>query len=112
MINVQVTIRGGVPTRVVSTGHAMRAGSADSAPCAAVSVVLKSFGLAVAGRSGCDVQVTADQPGTFDLRMSATSDAAWIDGVWTVTEGSLREIAATWPDEVRLTITEEKRYGS
>jgi uncharacterized protein YsxB (DUF464 family) len=112
MINVQVTIRDGVPTRVVSSGHAMRAGSTDSAACAAVSVVLKSFGLVVAGNSGCSVQVEAEQPGAFDLQLGARRDLSWIDGVWTVTETSLREISAAWPDEVRLTITEEKRYGS
>lgn len=112
MINVQVTTVEGIPSRLVSSGHAMRSGSSESAPCAAVSVVLKSFGLAIATNTGCRVQVQADQPGSFDLRLGECRDLQWLAGTWAVTATSLREIAAAWPDEMRLTITEEKKYGS
>ncbi|MEX2443652.1 MAG: hypothetical protein WD492_08605 [Alkalispirochaeta sp.] len=112
MINVEVTVADGAPLRIVSSGHAIRTGSAESAPCAAASVVLKSFGLAVVRNTGCTVQVQAEEPGSFDVQLGACEDRRWIIGVWAVTETSLREIAAAWPDEVRLTITEEKRYGS
>jgi uncharacterized protein YsxB (DUF464 family) len=59
MILIEVTTSDGVPLRVRSRGHARRKGSAESAPCAAVSVVLKSLGLTVAGDSRCGLRVTA-----------------------------------------------------
>ncbi|MFW5693732.1 MAG: hypothetical protein ACOCYB_01090 [Alkalispirochaeta sp.] len=77
-----------------------------------MSVVLKSFGLVVAGNARCGVHAQADAPGALELELSECDDHRWIAGVWAVTETSLREIAAAWPDEVRLSITEEKKYGS
>lgn len=112
MIDIQVTVAEGVPTRIISSGHAVRNGSADSAPCAAVSVVLKSFGLALARNVQCRVNARAEQPGALDVALHGCEDHRWFAGVWVVTETSLREIAAAWPDHVRLSITEEKRYGS
>ena len=112
MIDIQVSMTEGVPTRVISSGHAIRSGSADSAPCAAVSVVLKSFGLALARNAQCRVHARAEHPGALDVAVHGCEDHQWITGVWVVTETSLREIAAAWPDHVRLSITEEKRYGS
>ncbi len=112
MIGVHVTVAEGVPTRIISSGHAIRSGSADSAPCAAVSVVLKSFGLGLAGNAKCRVSARAEQPGALDIELHGCDDQRWLAGVWAVTETSLREIAVAWPDQVQLSITEEKRYGA
>lgn len=95
-----------------STGHAVRVAGAESAPCAAVSVVLKSLGLTVAGDPRCDLRLKAEHPGEFDLEIDASGAISWITAVWSMAETTLREIAAEWPDQVRLTITEEKQHGT
>jgi uncharacterized protein YsxB (DUF464 family) len=112
MILIEVTTSDGVPLRVRSRGHARRKGSAESAPCAAVSVVLKSLGLTVAGDSRCGLRVTADRPGEFDLEVDPGEAASWVAAVWSMAGTTLREIAAEWPEQVRLMITEEKKHGT
>jgi uncharacterized protein YsxB (DUF464 family) len=112
MILIEVTTRDGVPLRIRSRGHAVRTGSAESAPCAAVSVVLKSLGLTVAGDSRCDLRLQAERPGEFDLEVDAGDAVTWLAAVWSMAGTTLREIATAWPEQVRLTITEEKEHGT
>jgi uncharacterized protein YsxB (DUF464 family) len=112
MILIEVTTLDGVLRRIRSRGHALRKGSAESAPCAAVSVILKSLGLTVAGNPRCDLRLTAERPGEFDLAVDTGEAVPWLAAVWSMAETTLREIATEWPDQVRLTITEEKKHGT
>lgn len=112
MVDVQIRTRDGLPTHLSSRGHAGGNGSASNAACAAVSVLLKSFGLALVQHHGCTVDLAADQPGEFDLHLLDWNDPAWMQGVWTVTKAGLRETESAWPQEVQITITEEKKDGT
>tara|TARA_B100000614_G_scaffold167465_1_gene149196 strand:- start:453 stop:791 length:339 start_codon:yes stop_codon:yes gene_type:complete len=112
MVRVEVTTGGDLPMRIRSTGHAQRPAAADSAACAAVSVVLKSFGLALARNGVCRIRLTADRPGVFDLEIEACDEPEWVRGMWAMARISLEEIEAAWPRDVQLTISEEKHNGT
>ena len=112
MVRITVHTIGGLPRRIVADGHASRSGENESVPCAAVSLVLKSFGLAVASNRTCTVRVGADEPGTFDIELRNCQTAHWLEGVWTMARISLMEIEERWPEEVRTNIVEERRDGT
>ncbi len=107
MIRVTITRRNGVLHRIQSRGHALRSGAESSAPCAAVSVLLKSFGLALTDRAGCSVEGSVPREGTYDVICNGCDDAAWYGGITELFERSLREIQGTWPSEVTVTYYEE-----
>lgn len=112
MVRVTIDTVNGVPRRVRSRGHAVRQGGHDSAPCAAVSALLKGLGLAVAHNEDCAVRVDAPRPGEFDLTVDGCRDTAWFHGVWDLARRSFDEIAAAWPDEVTVTTIEERKNGT
>ncbi len=112
MVRVTVHTIGGLPRRVVANGHASTPAGVDSTPCAAVSLVLKSFGLAVASNKTCVVRVETDGPGTFNIELRDCRTAHWLEGVWTMARISLMEIEEQWPEEVRMNIVEEKTDGT
>ncbi|MFA7565666.1 MAG: ribosomal-processing cysteine protease Prp [Alkalispirochaeta sp.] len=112
MINIRIVHKAGHLLRVQSTGHAVRAGNAvtgnsDSAPCAAVSVLLKSFGLALVEHAGCTVTGDVPREGAFDVTCRHCDDPDWYRGVAELFERSLKEIQMAWPDEVTVHYKEE-----
>lgn len=112
MVRVTVHTVGGLPRRIAADGHATLSGGSASAPCAAISVVLKSFGLTVASNKTCAVRVRAEEPGTFDIELRNCQTAHWLEGAWTMARIALMEIEEQWPQEVRMNIVEERRDGT
>ena len=107
MISIEVTRNAGVPVRVVSTGHAVASRATESAPCAAVSVVLKSFGLTLLENGSCSVSGAAPGEGVFDISCRRCADIEWYRGVASLLERTLGEIRTAWPDEVTVSYYEE-----
>lgn len=109
MIRIEVVRQDGVLRRLSSRGHADTGGRPESAPCAAVSVVLKSFGLATVDAEGCTVEGAVPEPGVFDLSVMEIGDHRWYAGVSGIVERQIAVIAETWPDEVTIDYRDEEK---
>lgn len=107
MIYVTITRRDGITRRIQSDGHAQRSGGVQSASCAAVSILLKSIGLALVDHAGCSVRGSIPQEGAYDVICNGCDDVAWFDGVIELFERNLKEIQTAWPAEVTVTYNEE-----
>lgn len=111
MVHVQIVLRDGALQRVTSRGHAAAAGGMESAPCAAVSVALKSFGLILMDH-GCTVHGAAPAPGEFDLRCDRCDDLSWYTGAADMLRAVIAEVERDWPDQVTVQYSEEKTDGT
>ncbi len=107
MISIEVTRNGDLPVRIVSRGHAVASMGAESAPCAAVSVVLKSFGLTLLENGSCSVSGQAPGEGVFDISCHHCADTEWYRGVAGLLERELMEIQTAWPQAVTVSYHEE-----
>lgn len=106
MIEITIVEQQGRVFRVISRGHAVRPEAGESAPCAAVSVLLQSFGLTLID-NGCVVEGSVDRPGHFDLTCRQCENPDWYRGVSEITLGVIESIQRSWPDQIRLTIQKE-----
>lgn len=99
-------MRDGRLSRLESRGHAVRRGAAESAPCAAVSAVVRGLGLAlVAGPLTVDGDVS--EPGHARFDVVECTDDQWMAGLSDGTLRTLEAIAHAWPNDVELERIEE-----
>lgn len=83
----------------------------ESAPCAAVSVALKSFGLLLTDH-GCTVHGAVPRPGEFDLQCDQCDDLSWYNGATDMLRTFIAEVERDWPGQVSVQYSEEKAYGT
>lgn len=102
MIRVVVHQRSGLLEHLEVSGHAPAAGGAESAPCAAVSAVVRALGLVLVRSPHCTVSGSAADPGYVDLTVENVGDAAWLAGAWDVAWTALQDAARTWPGEIQI----------
>lgn len=107
MVRVEVTTVGAQLRSISSSGHAIKPGDGESAPCAAISLLLKSLGTVLAVRDDCRVTVRAKAPGEFLMELDGCSAEEWLTGIWSLADRNLREIARAWPNDVSLKYNEE-----
>lgn len=112
MIRVTVRLRDALPVRIDADGHGLRGFDGQSAPCAAVSAVLKGLGLVLVEAPQCTVDGSVDQAGRYRLIISDCGDPHWMRGVWDSSRTTLQEIAREWPGEVNVSIIEENNNGT
>lgn len=100
MIALSIRTREGLPVRIEAHGHASAGSGALSAPCAAVSVLLKSLGGILVDHPSCAVRGSVSEPGAFILEIEGCRDQAWLRGVGDLLRCALQEVARSWPEEV------------
>lgn len=107
MISVAVTTRDGRLWRIVAEGHAPRGERGASAPCAAVSALLKGAGLALLDSPDFSVTGSLEAEGRYDLTVTRCDDAVRLQGLMDVLRNTLQEIAREWPRDVTVTMYKE-----
>lgn len=107
MIRVTARTRNGELFRIRAEGHALAQQEMQSAPCAAVSALLRGLGLSLLERGDCAVEGSVEREGQYDLSIVRCGDAAWLAGTWGLARAVLQGVAREWPREVEFTIHEE-----
>ncbi len=112
MIEVRIEREaGGALVRVSSTGHA---GAGNSAACLAVTTLLKSAARALAERPALQITGAAPHPGSMRFRVEVPNaeDLEYARGVTELLVRGLSELAAEFPEELRLTLHESDEVES
>lgn len=107
MVRVTIGRRNGLVRSIHSTGHALRGPSGVSAPCAAVSVVLKGLAETLLHREDVHLDGRASRPGEFWLEVTDREPLhpgsdEWIEAAFLVAQRAIGEIARMWPDDVHV----------
>ena len=104
MIEVVLQVRDGRIVRVSSRGHAAGAPAGENILCAAVSVLIRSFARAVEENPGIESAGDAPDPGILDLTIRRIDETtgAWFDGISSFLLKGLEDLAAEYPEDLRV----------
>jgi uncharacterized protein YsxB (DUF464 family) len=103
LIEIQVQQEGGLFKSIQSEGHA----SSSSLPCAAVSVLLRTFARTLEASNAVKMQGGASERGLLELEITAFSGSeGWLHGVTDLLLQGLDDLRNEFPKDIQVQLTD------